>query len=85
MQTETPDRILRINTVLARTGLSRPTNYRSTENGRSRGPSRSARAALDGASLRSMPGCAVQCSAVLQIEGSGSASAQHRVLTSGVG
>ncbi len=33
MQTETPDRILRINTVLARTGLSRSTMYRKMENG----------------------------------------------------
>lgn len=33
MQTETPDRILRINTVLARTGLSRSTMYRKIQNG----------------------------------------------------
>lgn len=33
MQTETPDRILRINTVLARTGLSRSTMYRKMESG----------------------------------------------------
>ncbi len=33
MQTETPDRILRINTVLDRTGLSRSTMYRKMENG----------------------------------------------------
>lgn len=30
---ETPDRILRINTVLDRTGLSRSTLYRKIENG----------------------------------------------------
>lgn len=33
MQTETPDRILRINTVLARTGLSPSTMYRKMESG----------------------------------------------------
>ena len=33
MQTDTPDRILRINTVLDRTGLSRSTLYRKMENG----------------------------------------------------
>lgn len=33
MQTDTPDRILRINTVLQRTGLSRSTMYRKMENG----------------------------------------------------
>ncbi len=33
MQTEAPDRILRINTVLDRTGLSRSTMYRRMENG----------------------------------------------------
>lgn len=33
MRAETPDRILRINTVLARTGLSRPTIYRKMQNG----------------------------------------------------
>lgn len=33
MKTETPDRILRINTVLDRTGLSRSTMYRKMENG----------------------------------------------------
>lgn len=33
MQTEAPDRSLRINTVLARTGLSRSTMYRKMENG----------------------------------------------------
>lgn len=33
MQTETPDRILRINTVLDRTGLSRSTMYRKMESG----------------------------------------------------
>ncbi|QDX27364.1 AlpA family phage regulatory protein [Sphingomonas suaedae] len=33
MQTEPPDRILRINTVLARTGLSRSTMYRKMESG----------------------------------------------------
>lgn len=33
MQTETPDRILRINTVLDRTGLSRSTMYRKMQNG----------------------------------------------------
>lgn len=33
MQTDTPDRILRIKTVLERTGLSRSTMYRKMENG----------------------------------------------------
>ncbi|QDX26161.1 AlpA family phage regulatory protein [Sphingomonas suaedae] len=33
MQTETPDRILRINTVLDRTGLSRSTMYRKMHDG----------------------------------------------------
>jgi prophage regulatory protein len=33
MQTDTPDRILRINTVLERTGLSRSTLYRKMDNG----------------------------------------------------
>ena len=33
MATETPDRILRINTVLERTGLSRSTLYRKVEAG----------------------------------------------------
>jgi prophage regulatory protein len=33
MQTETPDRILRIKTVLERTGLSRSTMYRKMQNG----------------------------------------------------
>jgi prophage regulatory protein len=33
MHTETPDRILRLKTVLARTGLSRSTMYRKMENG----------------------------------------------------
>ena len=33
MQTETPDRILRINTVLDRTGQSRSTMYRKMESG----------------------------------------------------
>ena len=33
MKTETPDRILRINTVLDRTGLSRSTMYRKMQNG----------------------------------------------------
>ncbi|MGV3458143.1 helix-turn-helix transcriptional regulator [Sphingomonas sp.] len=33
MQTETPDRILRINAVLDRTGLSRSTMYRKMQNG----------------------------------------------------
>jgi prophage regulatory protein len=33
MQTETPDRILRIKTVLERTGLSRATMYRKMQNG----------------------------------------------------
>lgn len=33
MQTEAPDRILRINTVLERTGLSRSTMYRKMQNG----------------------------------------------------
>ncbi|QDX26129.1 AlpA family phage regulatory protein [Sphingomonas suaedae] len=33
MQTEVPDRILRINAVLARTGLSRSTMYRKMESG----------------------------------------------------
>ena len=33
MQTDTPDRILRINTVLDRTGLSRSTMYRKMESG----------------------------------------------------
>ncbi|QDX25067.1 AlpA family phage regulatory protein [Sphingomonas suaedae] len=33
MHTETPDQILRINTVLARTGLSRSTMYRKMQNG----------------------------------------------------
>lgn len=33
MTTDTPDRILRLNTVLARTGLSRSTLYRKVEEG----------------------------------------------------
>ena len=33
MQAETPDRILRINTVLDRTGLSRSTMYRKIQSG----------------------------------------------------
>lgn len=33
MQTDTPDHILRIKTVLKRTGLSRSTMYRKMENG----------------------------------------------------
>lgn len=33
MQTETPDRILRINTVLDLTGLSRSTMYRKMQDG----------------------------------------------------
>ena len=33
MQTDTPDRILRIKTVLERTGLSRSTMYRKMDNG----------------------------------------------------
>lgn len=33
MQTAPPDRILRINTVLDRTGLSRSTMYRKMQNG----------------------------------------------------
>lgn len=33
MATETPDRIIRINTVLARTGLSRSTLYRKVQDG----------------------------------------------------
>lgn len=33
MQTDTPDTILRIQTVLKRTGLSRSTMYRKMENG----------------------------------------------------
>jgi prophage regulatory protein len=33
MQTDTPDNILRIQTVLKRTGLSRSTMYRKMENG----------------------------------------------------
>jgi prophage regulatory protein len=33
MQTDTPDRILRIKTVLERTGLSRSTMYRKMEHG----------------------------------------------------
>lgn len=33
MQTDTPDHILRIQTVLKRTGLSRSTMYRKMENG----------------------------------------------------
>ena len=33
MQTDTPDDILRINTVLKRIGLSRSTMYRKMENG----------------------------------------------------
>ncbi len=33
MEIETPDRILRINTVLDRTGLSRSTMYRKMQNG----------------------------------------------------
>mgnify|MGYP000123376260 CR=1 FL=1 len=33
MQTQTTDRILRINTVLDRTGLSRSTMYRKMQNG----------------------------------------------------
>jgi len=33
MQTEAPDRILRIKTVLERTGLSRSTMYRKMQNG----------------------------------------------------
>ncbi|WP_404366089.1 helix-turn-helix transcriptional regulator [Sphingomonas sp. MMS24-J45] len=33
MQTDPPDRILRIKTVLARTGLSRSTLYRKMQNG----------------------------------------------------
>ncbi len=33
MQTDTPDRILRIKTVLQRTGLSRSTMYRKMQNG----------------------------------------------------
>jgi len=33
MTTDTPDRILRINTVLERTGLSRSTLYRKVQNG----------------------------------------------------
>ncbi len=33
MQTDTPDRILRLRTVLARTGLSRSTMYRKMDNG----------------------------------------------------
>ena len=33
MTTETPDRILRLHTVLDRTGLSRSTLYRKVENG----------------------------------------------------
>lgn len=33
MQTDTPDRILRITTVLERTGLSRSTMYRKMQNG----------------------------------------------------
>lgn len=33
MQTDTPDRILRIKAVLERTGLSRSTMYRKMENG----------------------------------------------------
>lgn len=33
MTTDSPDRILRLNTVLDRTGLSRSTLYRKVENG----------------------------------------------------
>jgi prophage regulatory protein len=33
MQPDTPDRILRIKTVLSRTGLSRSTMYRKMQNG----------------------------------------------------
>ncbi|WP_294313317.1 AlpA family transcriptional regulator [uncultured Sphingomonas sp.] len=33
MQSETPDRILRISTVLDRTGLTRSTMYRKMQNG----------------------------------------------------
>ena len=33
MQTDTPDRMLRIKTVLERTGLSRSTMYRKMQNG----------------------------------------------------
>ena len=33
MQTDTPDRIFRIKTVLERTGLSRSTMYRKMQNG----------------------------------------------------
>jgi prophage regulatory protein len=33
MQTDTPDRILRLNAVLDRTGLSRSTLYRKMQNG----------------------------------------------------
>jgi prophage regulatory protein len=33
MQTETPDRILRLKAVLSRTGLSRSTVYRKMQNG----------------------------------------------------
>ncbi len=33
IQTDTPDRILRIKTVLERTGLSRSTMYRKMQNG----------------------------------------------------
>lgn len=35
MQTDTPDHILRIKTVLERTGLSRSTMYRKRQNGTS--------------------------------------------------
>lgn len=56
MQTDSPDHILRLKTVLDRTGLSRSTLYRKMGNGTSPGASSSASAAPGGASPRSKRG-----------------------------
>lgn len=68
MQTDTPDRILRIKTVLERTGLSRSTMYRKTQNGTFPKACKSAPAAPDGASPPSMHGCAIRCSTASKVD-----------------
>ena len=62
MQTDTPDDILRINTVLKRTGLSRSITYRKMGMARSRETCGSAPGASDGASPPSVPDYAIRCS-----------------------
>lgn len=62
MQTDTPDRILRIKTVLERIGLSRSTMYRKMQHGTFPRNVQISMRWLAGANPLSTPGCAIRCS-----------------------